>query len=960
MADVEDIPDAAAAASAAASAAATLDAGTGVPIPESPVGTPAVLGPELPPGISANASGDAVSEVEQLRQQVRELTAQMAEMVKMQMQAQKKNQEEEEAAPNAKRTKAHDGRPRSASPSVQDPWMRWDSAGRGTKREAAEAEERSEPAENRGLGTARFGRVIRTARRTQSPAAARNDEESTQQDEKYEHEDYLRLVDPKYFSVKTLEATEKNISYREWARSIKRFVRTRPGCGLGAYKALDWAEAQGKEAISQEHLAKFPDARIKIWESDVLAVILRFCEGFLNKLASNASNGFEAWRKLKNHFEPRLAIRASMYMSEFTGMAPVSSDKDVPEALEKLETVARHYEECRGRPLDPELRMSKILGVLPRELRSKVRSKITDEEDHDEAVLIIMEELQDFATGRIAVQEGGKASLNQVEPKPPGLSQWPTQSWPDPWQSQQSGDAPGSGEGGQESAGDEHQRSVDNLYQKGKGKGKGYTGSCFYCQQPGHRANECLKKTADLKAKGLGREAPGYKGKGYGGGKGGYPKGGYDQSYSSGQWWAKGSTKGKGKGNPPWQGKGGNPWQGKGGWQGKGMNSLAMPEYQGWQQGWPMPALGSIQPAQDPSGEFVQSQSPPGNEGYQTNSWGDDYAWGTALWSLEKKPPGNAKAAIQMEECGVCGGDVEDFFEQDIREYWEIQGEFDEVTLKKKLEEESVADRKIFSSNRFAALASDDEEDEEDQAGSEFDETKNSQVRRTSEKKPRDTRRRVKHCRNLEEEEEELLSPALAEAAPRAESPASAEAAPKAELQPPALRKRRWGNRLAKTARKMDVLGRATNKGLCNLETSRYELVEITVDSGAEESVTPVQLMAQFPTQETEESKSGEQFVAANGSVINNEGERHVEMHTLDGVKRSMVFQVTTVNKALASVARMNEKGNVVVFDGDNSYIQNKVSGEVIPMKKKQGSWVLEVWVEKDPSKAAGFAGQGQ
>ena len=82
-------------------------------------------------------------------------------------------------------------------------------------------------------------------------------------------------------------------------------------------------------------------------------------------------------------------------------------------------------------------------------------------------------------------------------------------------------------------------------------------------------------------------------------------------------------------------------------------------------------------------------------------------------------------------------------------------------------------------------------------------------------------------------------------------------------------------------------------------------------------------------------------------------------MHTLDGVKRSMTFQVTTVNKALASVARINEKGHIVVFDGENSYIQNKVTGEIIPLKKKQGTWVLQVWVEKEPRETQGFPRQG-
>jgi hypothetical protein len=136
---------------------------------------------------------------------------------------------------------------------------------------------------------------------------------------------------------------------------------------------------------------------------------------------------------------------------------------------------------------------------------------------------------------------------------------------------------------------------------------------------------------------------------------------------------------------------------------------------------------------------------------------------------------------------------------------------------------------------------------------------------------------------------------------------------------------------------------------IASVESDKFELIEITIDSGAAESVIPPDIMNQFPTNETESSIAGEQFVAANGSIIENEGERRVDVFTLDGTKRNMVFQVTGVNKTLASVSRICEKGHVVIFDGDDSYILNKTSGEVIPMRHRNGVWLLEVWVEKKP-----------
>ena len=170
-----------------------------------------------------------------------------------------------------------------------------------------------------------------------------------------------------------------------------------------------------------------------------------------------------------------------MYMSQFTAMHPAENEKSVPEVLEKLEATAKQYEECRGEPLDPELRMSKTLGVLPRELRSKVRSKITDEEDWDEAILIIMEELQDFSTGRVPVSEASKPAIHNIEPRAPtmdygkggwqGQGEWQGKGCHHEGQCQESCHGDEECPEGREGNEDAH-TAIDNLYQRGEGKAK--------------------------------------------------------------------------------------------------------------------------------------------------------------------------------------------------------------------------------------------------------------------------------------------------------------------------------------------------------------------------------------------------------------------------------------------------------------------------------------------------------
>ena len=173
--------DAAAAAAAAPEAAAAAAANVAadpaaIPVPASPVQPPTVFAPPQPPGIPQQQP----DEVAQLRQQLAEVTAQLQKLVQEQKNKDQKEDEEdaEENGPRAKRTKQSgegSAAQRRSQSTGDDPWTRWQSPGRGVKREATEEE--TQPAESRGLGTARFGRVIRTARRSRSPAAKPSAEE---------------------------------------------------------------------------------------------------------------------------------------------------------------------------------------------------------------------------------------------------------------------------------------------------------------------------------------------------------------------------------------------------------------------------------------------------------------------------------------------------------------------------------------------------------------------------------------------------------------------------------------------------------------------------------------------------------------------------------------------------------------------------------------------------------------
>ena len=67
-------------------------------------------------------------------------------------------------------------------------------------------------------------------------------------------------------------------------------------------------------------------------------------------------------------------------------------------------------------------------------------------------------------------------------------------------------------------------------------------------------------------------------------------------------------------------------------------------------------------------------------------------------------------------------------------------------------------------------------------------------------------------------------------------------------------------------------------------------------------------------------SRANDFYTTADGSKVYNEGQRKLDVRTLDGQqRRSMTFHVARVKKALGSSSQMVKNGNKLVFDQDSS-----------------------------------------
>ena len=121
---------------------------------------------------------------------------------------------------------------------------------------------------------------------------------------------------------------------------------------------------------------------------------------------------------------------------------------------------------------------------------------------------------------------------------------------------------------------------------------------------------------------------------------------------------------------------------------------------------------------------------------------------------------------------------------------------------------------------------------------------------------------------------------------------------------------------------------------------------KITVDSGAAESVMPKAMLGNETLVAGAAKLAGVKYVAANGARMDNHGEKQVRFKCQEGgALNKITFQVTDVAKPLASVSRILDKGNTVVFSRTKggSYILNEKTGGKIPLVEEKGTFVMNV-----------------
>ena len=132
--------------------------------------------------------------------------------------------------------------------------------------------------------------------------------------------------------------------------------------------------------------------------------------------------------------------------------------------------------------------------------------------------------------------------------------------------------------------------------------------------------------------------------------------------------------------------------------------------------------------------------------------------------------------------------------------------------------------------------------------------------------------------------------------------------------------------------------------------TSEWEEIEVTVDSGACDTVVPVSSLCSFKIVPSYQSTNEMEYEVANGASIPNLGERRCIMLTPGSYEeKKIVFQVAAVHKALLSVTRAADAGYDCLLTDKGGWLIPRDGGERVPIRRKGNLYVMSCWVKPDP-----------
>ena len=159
--------------------------------------------------------------------------------------------------------------------------------------------------------------------------------------------------------------------------------------------------------------------------------------------------------------------------------------------------------------------------------------------------------------------------------------------------------------------------------------------------------------------------------------------------------------------------------------------------------------------------------------------------------------------------------------------------------------------------------------------------------------------------------------------------------------------------------RQLSILTEKGSSALSAISIPEWQEIEITVDSGACDTVVPPGLSPHISMLDGPKSLSGFEYEVANGEGLPNRGEKKCVMMTENSnLPKRIIFQCADVHKALLSVSRCADLGYECTLGKNGGQLKDTMTGDIIPLHRRGNLYHMKAWIRQDTNSdlAPGFA----
>ena len=135
---------------------------------------------------------------------------------------------------------------------------------------------------------------------------------------------------------------------------------------------------------------------------------------------------------------------------------------------------------------------------------------------------------------------------------------------------------------------------------------------------------------------------------------------------------------------------------------------------------------------------------------------------------------------------------------------------------------------------------------------------------------------------------------------------------------------------------------------------------ETVMDSGAADCVGDEEMFPETVVEESRGSKEGRCFTTASGEEVPNKGQKVVPVVTEEGCSKVMTYQMAKVHKPLTAVGKVCDQDNLCIFGKRGGFIRCNKTGELTKFNRKNGIYVMKLWIKNGGRMDKDFMGQGK